>query len=46
MGANPFMLAMAVLNVAAAGWYLHVSNPKLAAVVFCYGITSAILATV
>lgn len=43
---NPFMAAMAVLNVAAATWYLHQGNPKLAVVVFCYGITSAILGTV
>ena len=43
---NPFMALMALLNVAAAGWYLHVDNPKMAAVVFCYGITSAILGTI
>lgn len=42
---NPFMAAMAVLNVAAAAWYLHGGNSKMAAVVFCYGITSAILGT-
>jgi hypothetical protein len=40
---NPFMALMAVLNVAAAVWYIHAGNPKMAGVLTCYAVSSAIL---
>lgn len=45
MKANPFMVAMAVLNVAAAAWYWHDGSPKLAGITLCYAVSSVILAT-
>lgn len=40
---NPLMLIMAALNVGAAGYEaLHNHNWKMAAIFFCYGITSAL----
>jgi hypothetical protein len=43
---NPFMLAMAALNLAAAWWYFSNGNPKLGAITICYAASSVILATV
>jgi hypothetical protein len=42
---NPFMVVMAVLNVAAAAWYWHAGSGKLAGVTACYAVSSAILAS-
>jgi hypothetical protein len=42
---NPFMIAMGIANFAAGGWYLAHDNPRMAVVVFCYGVASFALST-
>lgn len=43
---NPFMALLGVLNVAAAAWYWHGGNPKMAGVTICYAVSSVLLGMV
>ena len=42
---NPFQIVIALLNLAACGWYLSHGNPKMAILTFAYAITSVVMAT-
>lgn len=41
---NPFQAFIAILNIAASGYYFWYNNYKLGALVACYAVASAILA--